>query len=364
MLPQIRFAPGQQGYRPDADDWGVTPEISGPTALRTSGITQPPIVGMCVHEVYRKLDEATRRVHHDDFLAMADGLERYHAWLLSERDPWGEHLALCLHPWETGTDNSPAFDPLIESTRAYIEQHGLAVDTFGRADTVHVKGEHRPTDRDYFVYFGLLSLFKAHKYDQRTIIERSPFLLQDVLFNSLLAASLKSLADLQEALAGGSGGQGHLKDDAARNRDLAEAVSSAIRRKLWSDKDGFFYSYDCSERRLLYTPTVSGFMPLMGGIALPEQTDRLITHLTDPSEFWTEVPVSSTAVSSPPFDALRYWRGPAWPVTNWLVVRGLRELASPLAGELREITLNMIAKRVRFSRVFRGSLASNEQCSK
>ena len=94
MLPQIRFAPGQQGYRPDADDWGVTPEISGPTALRTSGITQPPIVGMCVHEVYRKLDEATRRVHHDDFLAMADGLERYHAWLLSERDPWGERLAL------------------------------------------------------------------------------------------------------------------------------------------------------------------------------------------------------------------------------------------------------------------------------
>ena len=23
MLPQIRFMPGQHGYRPDADDWGV-----------------------------------------------------------------------------------------------------------------------------------------------------------------------------------------------------------------------------------------------------------------------------------------------------------------------------------------------------
>ncbi len=46
MLPQIRFMEGQHGYRPDADDWGVTEAISGPTALRTSGITQPPIMGL------------------------------------------------------------------------------------------------------------------------------------------------------------------------------------------------------------------------------------------------------------------------------------------------------------------------------
>src|SRR5207249_1787877 len=155
---------------------------------------------------------------------------RYHSWLFRERDPWGENLAFCLHPWETGTDNSPAFDPLIESTRAYIEDHGISVDTFGRADTTHVKGEHRPTDRDYLAYFGLLSLFKEHRYDQRAIIERSPFLLQDVLFNTLLAVSLRSLADLQQELSELPGaGRARLADSAAQNQAKAEEVASAIR---------------------------------------------------------------------------------------------------------------------------------------
>src|SRR5205823_13337643 len=118
--------------------------------------------------------------------------------------------------------------------REYVEAQGIPVDTFGRADTVHVKGEHRPTDRDYFAYFGLLSLFKAHKYDQRTIIERSPFLLQDVLFNSLLVVSLQALACLQENLAGldvavDSGTRESLMERAAHNRELAEAVASSMR---------------------------------------------------------------------------------------------------------------------------------------
>src|SRR5438105_77678 len=81
MLPQIRFMPGQSGYRPNADDWGVTPEISGPTRLRTSGITQPPIMGMCAYEIFLKLTGADREAHALDFLAIAEGLERYHAWL-------------------------------------------------------------------------------------------------------------------------------------------------------------------------------------------------------------------------------------------------------------------------------------------
>jgi hypothetical protein len=118
MLPQIRFAPGEEGsYRPGASDWGVTPEISGPTRLRTSGITQPPIMGLCLREIFLKLSGAERVACFDDFLALSRGVERFHGWLLSERDPWREGLALCLHPWETGTDNSPAFEPLNEGVR-------------------------------------------------------------------------------------------------------------------------------------------------------------------------------------------------------------------------------------------------------
>ncbi len=360
MLPQIRFVPGQRGYRPDADDWGVDPATSGPTALPTSGITQPPIIGLCAHEVFLKLHERQRAAYLEHFLTIVRGLEKYHDWLFRERDPWGEQLVLCLHPWETGTDNSPAFDPLVESTRAFIEAEGIPVDSFGRADTMHVRQEHRPTDRDYFAYFGLVALFKRHNYDQRAIIRHSPFLLQDVLFNSLLAASLKALASLQEALARMTSSVGAhasvasadrsraeaLLERAERNRERASAVAKAIGRKLWHEDDGFFYAYDSRGARALTTPTVSGFMPLLEGIASTQQARRLIERLRDPDEFWTPVPVPSTSPRSAYFNPVRYWSGPSWPVTNWLVVRGLIHHDPPLAEELRAGTIRMICEGV------------------
>lgn len=364
MLPQIRFTPGQQGYRPDADDWGVTEEISGHTALRTSGITQPPIIGLCAYEVFRKIGEQAQVVHYADFVAVSDGLERYHDWLLRERDPWGESLALCLHPWETGTDNSPAFDPLIGTTRAYIERQGISVESFGRGDTVHVKQAHRPTARDYFSYFGLLALFKEREYEQRAIIEDSSFLLQDVLFNSLLAASLLSLASLQTDLASIDAGKATpLIEQAGRNRERANSVRRAIRRKLWHEGDGFFYSYDVRGGRLLPTPTVSTFMPLMSGVADGEQAARLMEHLLDSTEFFTDVPIPSTAASSLSFNPERYWSGPSWPVTNWLVWRGLRERGFPFAETLRQRTLAMISEGVDVERAREAAVGVMERNS-
>jgi hypothetical protein len=345
MLPQIRFMPGQHGYRPDADDWGVTEAISGPTALRTSGITQPPIMGLCAWEVFRKIGPDAQAAHAADFRTIAAGLERFHDWLFRERDPWHEHLVLCLHPWETGTDNSPAFDRLIDSTRAYIEQSGLPVETFGRADTVHVAAAHRPTARDYYAYFGLMALFKKHHYDQQAIIAESPFLLQDVLFNSLLAVSLRALAQLEEALAEQGGADaGALRDQANRNRERTAAMAGAMRDKFWDIADAFFYSYDSRGKRQLPIPTVSGFMPLLAEIADADQARRLLEHLHDPEEFASPVPIPSTALDSPVFSSERYWSGPSWPVTNWLVVRGLRERGEAGADALRLSTLAMIAE--------------------
>jgi neutral trehalase len=135
-----------------------------------------------------------------------------------------------------------------------------------------------------------------------------------------------------------------LANRAAQNRAMAEEVAAAMRRKLWSEKDGFFYSYDSRGGGLLTTPTVSSLVPLMGEIASPEQAAQLIEHLGSPAEFWTEVPVPSTSAASPSFNPLRYWSGPTWPVTNWLVIRGLRERNSSMAEELRLSTLKMIAE--------------------
>ena len=166
--------------------------------------------------------------------------------------------------------------------------------------------------------------------------------VDDVTYPEALARLQESLAGLDVAVDEAT--RENLIEKAALNRRIGEAVASPMRSKLWAGDDGLFYSYDSRARRLLRTPTVSSLLPLMGGIADAGQADRLTGHLTNPSEFWTEVPVPSTAASSPPFNPLRYWSGPTWPVTNWLVVRGLRERGSDLAEELRVRTLNMIAE--------------------
>jgi hypothetical protein len=360
MLPHIRFVAGPdggedvEGYRPGPSDWGVTPAISGLTPLRTSGITQPPIIGLCVYETFLKFTPSERAAHLSDFLTFNQALRRFHSWLFSERDPLGENLVSCLHPWETGTDNSPAFDRLNETVRRYVEAAGLPLDPYSRADSVHVRADQRPTDRDYGAYFGLMALFRRHDYRQREIIEESPFLLQDVLFNSLLAASLLAQAELQSALsqmagvgAGAGTSKGELQEGAAECRSMYGRVAEAIRRKLWHQGDHFYYAFDARENRPLPEPTVSGFVPLLADIATDEQAAVLVKRLRDPGRFWTAAPIPSTSAKSPSFDPIRYWSGPSWPVTNWLVVRGLRERGaglSDLAETLRTRTLDMIAE--------------------
>ncbi len=351
MLPQIRFVPGGTGYRPDADDWGVTEQISGPTRFRTSGITQPPIMGLCAYKVFEKLAEEERAAYRDDFLAICEGLDRFHDWLLRERDPMRENLVVCLHPWETGTDNSPAFDALIDTTRRFVADSGLPVDTFGRADTANVKSEQRPTDRDYYAYFGLLALFRKHNYDQAEIIRETPFLLQDVLFNCLFDASLGATASLQDALALSAGlGQdkaASLRERAEDNRQRRGAVYRAINDKLWDEESGLYFSYDARGDSLLRTPTVSSLMPLLGGIAGGDRGWRLIEHLANPGEFWPPVPVPSTSMASRAFNPVRYWSGPSWPVTNWLLVDALAEWGvDDLYASLVRSTVGMTAEGV------------------
>ncbi len=355
MLPHIRFVPGNRTYRPDPTDWGVTPEISGQNRAATSGITQPPIMGLCAYEVFSRLPRPVQ--HLDTFLALAAGIERFHGFLLSARDPAGDGLAACVHPWETGMDNSPAFESLMERTREYVRREGVSLAAFARADRQHVPAEHRPKDSDYVAFFGLIDLFKSCGYDEGCIARKSPFLWQDVLFNTLLVVSLDALARLEEDLAGlleaRSGAQeqaprdgepARLRQQAATNRVTAGRVAAAIRDRLWSEQDGLFYPRDLREGRLVRVATVSSLLPLLAGIATPGQAARLIAHLRDPGKFATAFPVPSTALDEPAFDPLRYWAGPSWPVPNWLLVRALAALEPELGARLRTRTLAMIAE--------------------
>ena len=69
---------------------------------------------------------------------------------------------------------------------------------------------------------------------------------------------------------------------------------------------------------------------------------QLIERLS--SDGWSpKFPIPSVPTDSPQFDAERYWQGPTWVNTNWLIIQGLRaQHESTLADALLRRTLQLV----------------------
>jgi glycogen debranching enzyme len=62
-------------------------------------------------------------------------------------------------------------------------------------------------------------------------------------------------------------------------------------------------------------------------------------------QFGLAFPLPSVPKSSHWFDPKRYWQGPTWLNTNWLVIDGLRRYGfNEHADLLRELSLDLVAK--------------------
>ena len=102
LVPHIVFHQVSPDYFPGPDLWAVkhTPP--------TSGITQPPVLATAVR---RLLDRAKDRPAAEAQVAtIYPRLVKWHRWWQHARDPEGTGLVALLHPWESGMDNSPAWD--------------------------------------------------------------------------------------------------------------------------------------------------------------------------------------------------------------------------------------------------------------
>lgn len=303
MVAQIRFNPSNRiaPYRPNAEDWG--------TGRPTSGITQPPLIGSALKVVFEKSGDR-------QFLAETfDKAMKFQEWMKAEREIPGTKLIGIVHPWESGTDNSPIFDGirdrLVAGTFANVEVPP-------RADKLNVDEAQRPLEEDYKVYWGLLRQFRALGWDQKKMVEQSPFLVAEPLFNSLWIKSNEDMADLADALGRPA--------DARKLRGWAEASRKDMRKYMWNRKDGFFYAYDFRAQSQIKVKTVNGLIPIYARVPTRHQARRLVReHLANPEAFYGKHGVPSTAFNESTYDPKRYWRGPVWINTQWLLVNGLRD---------------------------------------
>ncbi|MGW2725003.1 MGH1-like glycoside hydrolase domain-containing protein [Streptomyces sp. NPDC001492] len=325
-IPHIVFNPSVplDAYFPSPDFWRSSTAgraAGAPRTVQTSGIVQPPVHALAVWLVHCA-DPGLSRAR--GFLTrMYPRLAAWHRYLLHRRD-LGGGLASVVHPWEQGMDNSPCWDaPLARVTPAPAR-------SFRRADLDHGAAEDRPTDLDYGRYVRLATDYRDRGYADRG----AEFAVEDPSFNALLIASEHALARIAHEL-GAPGTARHAR---------AERLTGALLERLWDPAEGMFFCRDVRGGRLIRERSVSGLVPLLLP-TLPRETAAALVRTACGPHFGlggaTRLAPSYDLLGEA-FDPHRYWRGPAWFNTSWLLERGLRTHGEQSrADALREAVLDI-----------------------
>ncbi|MER7981449.1 hypothetical protein [Streptomyces sp. NPDC095817] len=314
-VPHIVFNPSVplDAYFPSPDFWRSSTAgraAGAPRTVQTSGIVQPPVHALAVWLVHRA-DPGLSRAR--SFLPrMYPRLAAWHRYLLHRRDLGGGGLASVVHPWEQGMDNSPCWDaPLSRVTPAPAR-------SFRRADLAHGAPEDRPTDLDYGRYVRLAADYRDRGYADGS----GEFAVEDPAFNALLIASEHALAEIAQEL-GAAGTARHAR---------AERLTAALVDRLWDPAEGLFF---CRDERggpdgrgsgPIPERSVAGLLPLILP-TLPREIAATLVRTASGPHFalgGAARLAPSYDLTGDAFDPHRYWRGPAWFNTNWLLERGLR----------------------------------------
>jgi glycogen debranching enzyme len=319
LIPQIVFHAPSDDYFPGPDVWGITRNPP------TSGIPQPPVLATAARHL---LDHA-----HDVPAARARMAAIYpkllanHRWWEAARDPERTGLVATLHPWETGMDNSPAWDAAMAGVPT------VTTTIIRRRDTSHIDPAMRPRAVDYQRFIHLVDCYREAGWDPVEMYKTAPFRMADIGTNAIL---LRAEHDLL-ALAPEFGEASDAAEIATRIARMERAIAGQFHAPT-----GLFVSRDLVSGENVEIGTSAGFLPLFAGAASAGQAHIMAGVL----ERWCghiQVSVPSTDPDAAAFEPLRYWRGPVWAVVNWMIATGFTQAGEhAAAARITTDTLRMI----------------------
>jgi neutral trehalase len=327
LLPHIVFTDGAR-YFPGPEFWQTERSPAAPELPKTSGIVQPPIHASAVLQVYRLASDRQRgRAFLEELLPK---LAAWHEYLYRERARTDGGLVEIWHPWESGMDNSPLWDRALERMSFDAER----LPEYERVDVELSEAAERPSDGEYDRYVYLVSMFRELAYDSSRIRDVVPFAIQPVLFNSLLVQSNQDLAEIARIVGA----------DPAPFETWAESTAAALDETLWDEEHAVYVDYDVREGAPVGERTAAGLAPLYAGVPTQARTERMVELLADSRVAVGEAgwAITSLAPGDPGFQAGRYWRGPIWPILNWVLQRGLDRYRYPtLAADVRRAIIEL-----------------------
>lgn len=334
MIPNLVMA--EQGYY-EKRVWNSRLSPEAPRRVRTSGITQPPMLAEAIIRIGEKLNKTERKKWYKETY---EPLLYFHEWLYRERDPHGEGLVLLVHPWECGLDNNPAWTRELRLNHLptwirLFKKLGLHnVFNILRTDTKYLPAYQRIDMIDALTLFSIARRLGRKKYDTRLILRHSHLLVEDLAFNSILVRANAHLATIAQEI----------------NREIPSWLWERMKKAphalelLWSEADQQYYSRNFTTFELIDESSIMTFLPLYAGTISKSRAAHLVELLTG-KDYWTRYPIPSVTTKSHYFQPLRYWQGPTWINTNWLIVDGLRRYGyHELADEITTRSLDVVEK--------------------
>lgn len=298
LVPHIVFHQPSDSYFPGPEQWGLAHRKPP-----TTSITQPPLLATMVRLMSTRAKDKSQAKEH--VAKLLPKLIAAHRWWSRDRDPENTGLVVSYHPWESGMDNSPAWDaPLAAVPPTQREYY--------RQDTQHVDAAQRPQKEQYDRYVYLLDLFRELGFDAGRIYRECPYRVADFGTNAILLRGTLDLADLCE--------EAGLLDEAREQRARADRMKQAFAR-LWNDEIGQYVSLDTRTGQQLVVPAHAGFLAAYARVYDDTAADQQFALL----DRW--IGLSNFALASlrpdhASFEPQRYWRGPVWPHVNWMIAEG------------------------------------------
>ena len=313
MLPHIRYNPSVTDYHPGPEWWPGTPVRHA--GVITSGMSQPLVLPTAVYTVgLLQPDGHTRRAW---WTRLCEPLCEAVLYFSRHRTLGDSPLIAIIHPWESGLDNSPRWGFAVRAGHRPSR-------TYRRIDNTVVDASMRPTQADYDLYMYLVEQIAASRYDMRSYLPRASFVVYDALFN---AVWYRAATDLNR-IAGAVGTAPVVSESDLRT------FRDAYHSTLWNESAHLFRDFDARSGTQIPVDTIAGLSAIYAGLVDADQATAMLARCRARSKGCRMIP--STPPDQAGFDPARYWCGPVWVNTNWMMTRGLEALG--LLGEARALT--------------------------
>ena len=319
MIPHILFHDNDESYFPNHKTWDCGNKVP------SSGITQPPIIATIIKKIVdqNKLDKSQMK----RMEILIKKLKKYLDWFYNYRDTNKIGLAAIIHPWESGLDNSPIWGGPLDKVK--IEENLK----YERRDLNVSRSSNRPLKKDYDGYITLLNQFKRNKYNPTKIVNDSMFNVIDIGFNSILIRATKDLVEVSKKF--------NLDFTDLKNK-ISKSEESLI--KFYKDEDQSFFSYDFKNHNLIKVDAISNYFILFANLENQEINNKIIDKLkkynSQKDYFFTTVnPKDKT------FEETRYWRGPVWINSNWIIYQGLIDKDKNFSSLIKNKTLDLLENK-------------------